>query len=141
MATSRWVKGLAFAGLTDTGKWMMMDTRKEVGGIAEGPTPMELVLQALMGCTGMDVASILEKKKVSFRSFEITEEHTRSEEHPKVYKSIHMTYRFDGDDIDPEKVRKAVSLSVEKYCSVHAMLKDSVELTYGIEINGEKVDH
>ena len=140
MAMVKSVKGLSFAGLTDSGKWIMMDTKKEAGGIAEGPTPMELVLLSLMACSGMDVVSILEKKKFKISSFEMSEIHERAETYPKVYTKIHMTYKVDGEGIDPEAVKKAVSLSIEKYCSVHAMLKGSVDITYGIEVNGFKID-
>ena len=140
MAMVKSVKGLSFAGLTDSGKRIMMDTKKEAGGIADGPTPMELVLQALMTCSGMDVVSILEKKKIKISSFEISETHERAETYPKVYTKIHMTYKVDGEGIDPEQVKKAVSLSIDKYCSVHAMLKDSVNITYDIKLNGSKIE-
>lgn len=140
MASSIRVKGLAFGGLTDSGKWVAMDTSVEAGGIVGGPTPMELVLQALMGCTGMDVVSILEKMKVTFTSFEVREEHERSPEHPKVYTNIHLIYAIEGEEVDPEKVKKAVSLSMEKYCSVSAMLKASVRIDRHIEINGSKIE-
>ena len=100
---------------------------------------MELVLQALMGCTAMDVVSIIDKMKVEYSSFEVHETHERSEEHPKVYTRIHIIYKFEGSNVDPEKVKKAVDLSVEKYCSVHAMLSKAAEVTHHIEINGKKV--
>jgi len=140
MAMIRKVKGLAFAGLTDSGNWVMLDTRKDVGGIADGPTPMEMVLQALMGCTGMDVASILEKMKVDYGSFEVREEHERATDHPKVYTKIHLVYAFEGEGIDIQKVRKAIGLSMDRYCSVSAMMKASVEISFHIEVNGEKVE-
>ncbi|MGA1821946.1 MAG: OsmC family protein [Thermoplasmatota archaeon] len=139
MDTARHVKGLAFSGLTGSEHWVPMDTKKEVGGITGGPTPMELVIQALIGCTGMDVVSILNKMKQEFRSFEVLAEYERSEEHPKVYTKIHMTYRFEADEIDHDKVGKAVKLSKERYCSVSAMLSRSVDITYHIEINGERI--
>lgn len=100
---------------------------------------MELLLESLMGCTGMDVVSILNKMKQAFTSFEIHEEHEKADEHPKIFRRIHMIYRFEGMDIDPEKVKKAVSLSSERYCPVTAMLRDTVEITYHIEINGDRI--
>ncbi|MDG6224592.1 MAG: OsmC family protein [Candidatus Thermoplasmatota archaeon] len=140
MASSIRVKGLAFAGLTDSGKWVTMDTSEQVGGITGGPAPMEMVLQALMGCTGMDVVSILEKMKVTFTSFEVREEHERSLEHPKVYTSIHLVYAIEGEEVDPEKVKKAVSLSMDRYCAVSAMLRSSVRIHHDIEINGKSIE-
>jgi putative redox protein len=140
MAYVRPAHGLAVTGVTDSGHWVMMDTKKEVGGIIGGPTPMELVLQAVMGCTMMDVVSILEKMKVRYDLFEVSEKHERAKEHPMVYTKLHLTYRFEGKDIDADKVRKAVDLSVTKYCSVHAMLAKSVEMTHHIELNGKRVE-
>ncbi len=133
------VKGLAFAGMTDSGHWLMMDTKEGVGGFEGAVAPMEMFLQALMGCTGMDVVSILKKMNVQYTSFEVHEEHEKVEEHPKVYTGIDLTYRLEGDDIDPEKVKKAVRLSMERYCPVTAMAKSSVDISWKIEINGEAV--
>jgi putative redox protein len=124
-------------GRTDSGYEVPMDSKKIVGGDESAPTPMELVLQALMGCTAMDVVSILKKMRVEFDLFEVHEEHERAEQHPKVYTKIHMTYKFEGEDIDPEKVKKAVRLSMERYCPVSAMMKSSVDVAYDISINGE----
>lgn len=140
MSYLKQVEGLSLAGMTESGHMVPMDTKKIVGGNESAATPMELVLQALMGCTAMDVISILKKMKVEYRNFDVSETHERSENHPKVYTSIHMVYSMDGEDIDHEKVKKAVRLSKENYCSVSAMLNASVEITYNIEINGVRID-
>jgi putative redox protein len=87
----------------------------------------------------MDVISILEKMKVEYEEFIISETHERSEEHPKVYTKIHLTYSFKGDGIDPEKVKKAVTLSKERYCGVSAMLSKTADMSYDIEINRSKI--
>ena len=133
------VKGLAFSAMSESGHLSMMDARKEVGGSEGGPMPMELLLESLMGCTGMDVISILNKMKQAFTSFEIHEEHEKADEHPKIFKRIHMIYRFEGGEIDPEKVKKACRLSMERYCPVTAMLSKVVEISYDIEINGDRI--
>ena len=135
----RSVKGLAFSGLTDSGHWLMMDTKEGVGGLEGAVSPMEMFLQAILGCTGMDVVSILKKMNVRYTSFEVHEEHERAQEHPKVYTRIGLTYRLEGEGIDTEKVKKAVRLSMERYCSVTAMAKSSVDISWKIEINGETV--
>ena len=88
----------------------------------------------------MDVISILVKMKVEYSEFWMTETHERKEEHPKVYTKIHMIYHLKGDDVDPEKVKKAVRLSQERYCPVTAMLSASVDITHHIEINGSRID-
>lgn len=135
MAYSRVVEGLALAGMTDSGHMVPMDTKKEVGGLESAPTPMELVLQALIGCTQMDVVSILKKMKVEYDEFIVSETHERAEDHPKVYTKIHLTYSFKGEGMDIEKVKKAVKLSKERYCGVSAMLSKTAEITNEIMIN------
>ncbi len=135
MAYSRVVEGLALAGMTDSGHMVPMDTKKEVGGLESAPTPMELVLQALIGCTQMDVISILKKMKVEYDEFIVSETHERAEDHPKVYTKIHLTYSFKGEGMDIEKVKKAVKLSKERYCGVSAMLSKTAEITNEIMIN------
>ena len=140
MAYVRPAQGLSVTGVTDSGHWVMMDTKEDVGGVIGGPTPMELVLQAVMGCTMMDVVSILEKMKVRYDLFEISETHVRSEDHPKVYTRIHLIYRFEGKELPEEKLKKAVELSITKYCSVHAMLSKSAEVTHQIELNGKMLE-
>lgn len=112
-----------------------MDAKKENGGLSTGPSPMELVLAALTGCTGMDVISILSKMKVldEVENFRMEVSADRSQEHPKVYTKIHLKYIFKFKNQPfKEQVEKAVQLSQEKYCSVAGMLKKSAELTYEI---------
>jgi len=140
MSHVRPTEGLALIGFTDSGHQVAMDTKKEVGGSESAATPMELVLQALIGCTAMDVVSILKKMKVDYDLFEVNETHERSQEHPKVYKWIRLTYRFEGTDLDHEKLNKAVKLSMDRYCSVSAMLKKAVDISYEITVNGSKID-
>lgn len=125
-AVVHWKEGLTFLGMADSSHWVVMDTSKASGG---APTPMEMVLFALGGCTGMDVVSILTKMRVPFKKFEILLEADQSDTHPKVFTQIRLEYRIYGDHIDPEKVEKAIALSQEKYCSVAGMLKPSVPIT------------
>ncbi|MBN1389400.1 MAG: OsmC family protein [Candidatus Thermoplasmatota archaeon] len=140
MAYVKPIEGLALKGYTDSGHQVPIDTKKEAGGFESAATPMELLLQALMGCTAMDVISILKKMKVDYHLFEVHETNERSDEHPKVYTKIHLTFRFEGEDLDHEKLKKAVYLSKDRYCSVSAMLKQTVEISYEITVNGQSVD-
>ena len=94
-------------------------------------SPMQLLLLSLGGCTGMDVISILNKMKVPPEEFTMEIEGERATEHPKVYTKIKITYKFKG--VPREKAEKAVKLSMEKYCSVSAMLrKGGVEISHEI---------
>ena len=140
MAYVKPTEGLSMIGFTDSGHQVPMDTKKIVGGLESAATPMELLLQAAMGCTAMDVVSILKKMKISYDSFEVHETSERSEEHPKVYTKIHIIYRFEGDGLDNEKLKKAVHLSMDRYCSVTAMVKMAADLTFEINVNGERIE-
>jgi putative redox protein len=95
-----------------------------------GPSPMELVLGAVAGCTGIDVVSILGKMRLEIRSLWIEAEGERREEQPRAFRRIHLTYEIATEPPDPEKIRRAVELSVVKYCSVSATLTGSVAMSY-----------
>jgi putative redox protein len=131
------VNGLTLAGRSSSNHWVIMDGKKQVGGNEGGSTPMELVLMAVGGCTGMDVVSILKKMRVEYKDLKISLEADKADEHPKVFTDIRIVYHLWGKDIPLEKVEKAVSLSMEKYCSVSAMIKESVGVSYSIEIHEE----
>jgi putative redox protein len=109
-----------------------VDADESVGGKNQGPTPKPLMLSALAGCTGMDVASILGKMKMPYDSFTIEVEGNLTDEHPRVYDSIHLKYIFSGDSLDLSKIEKAITLSQDKYCGVSAMLGKSATITYEI---------
>jgi len=128
------VKGLTFTGRSNTNHWVMMDTTEDIGGHGGGTRPLELVLVALGGCTGMDVVSILEKMKQGYTRFELSLEAEIAKEHPKVFKKIHLVYTFLGDGIEGDKVEKAIKLSQDKYCPVSHMLKPTVEITHEYRI-------
>jgi putative redox protein len=98
------------------------------------PSPMELVLLALGGCTGADVVSILAKKRQKVTGYEIEVRGVRRDEHPRVYTRIEVLHRVRGRGIDPKAVRKAVDLSETKYCSVSAMLSSTAEIVSTVEV-------
>jgi putative redox protein len=110
------------------------DASEEIGGNNLGPRPKQLLLAGLIGCTGIDIMSILKKMKVQLDDLNIEVEAESTEEHPKVYKNIHLTFKFKGQNLPIENIKKAVSLSQEKYCGVSAMLKKAAPVTYDIVI-------
>jgi putative redox protein len=105
-----------------------------------GPTPMESVLGALAGCSGVDMVSILQKMRLSVRALRIEAAAERTPDHPRVYTHIHLDYHVDTDPADPARVRRALRLSTDKYCSVSAMLAASVRLTYTLHYDGERYE-
>ena len=128
-----WNKEMFFEADTN-GHMVKMDANEAAGGRNNGPRPKPLLLTALAGCTGMDVASMVKKMRQKVDDFQIKVEGEMTEEHPKYYRKIHLIYRFKGQDLDPEKLKKAVDLSQDKYCGISAMLKKAAELSYEIEI-------
>lgn len=128
------IEGMELKGEAISGHSVTMDAAEAHGGRNAGFRPMELILVGLGGCTGMDVLSILRKKKQNLTGFEVMVKGERSETHPKVYTEIKVEYIVKGKDISEEAVKKAILLSEEKYCSVEAMLRPTVRITSGYRI-------
>ena len=115
-----------------------VDAHHEHGGENRGPSPKGLLLSGLAGCTGMDVVSILNKMHAPFDSLEISAEADLTDDHPKVFKDIIVKYFLTGQELDLTKVKRAVDLSMEKYCGVSAMLRKNSEVLPEIYFNGVK---
>ncbi|MDZ7374476.1 MAG: OsmC family protein [candidate division KSB1 bacterium] len=128
------IEGLALAARADSGHWVTMDSSEEFGGQNAGSRPVELLLMALAGCTAMDVISILKKKRSPVTRFEMEVEGERTEEHPKVFTRIRLKYIVYGRGVKEADVQRAIELSIEKYCSVHAMLSRATEISTEFEI-------
>ena len=129
------VRGLTFVGRSNRGHWIPMDGPADFNGSDSAVRPKELLLIGLGGCTGADVASILNKMRENISDFKIDIDAEVAEEHPKVYTKIHLTYKFWGNDLKEENIKKAIDLSQDRYCSVSAMLKKAVEINHSYEIN------
>jgi putative redox protein len=128
------IKGVTFLGKADSNHWVTMDGPEEFGGSNAGTRPKELLLLALGGCTGSDVATILKKKKIILDGFEMNISADVQETHPQVYTKINLEYVFYGKEISKEAVERAIELSLKSYCSVTAMLKNSVEINHSYKI-------
>jgi putative redox protein len=130
---SDWVGNMSFDSDID-GYHLQYDAEEKFGGTGHGPRPKPVVLSTLAACTGMDVVSILGKKQVKFTSFRISADGEVSEEYPRFYRKIKLTYTLTGigfkDNEDVmTKVNRAVRLSRDNYCAVSAMLRNSCEIT------------
>jgi putative redox protein len=136
--TTIYKDGLAFDTISD-GHHLVMDVSADAGGKDLGPRPKPLLLAALSGCSGMDVVSILQKMQVKGYTFRIEMEADSTSEHPITYHTIRMNFIFDGDDLPADKIRKAVDLSLERYCGVNAMLRKAANIIPGIIINDQEV--
>ena len=131
--TTNWLSDLAFEAEVD-GHKIYMDSSMEHGGKNTGPRPKPLMMVALAGCTGMDVASILKKMKVEFEDFSIEVEGDVTEDHPKRFEGMKVIYRLKGKDINRKSVEKAVNLSTTRYCGVSANYEKAFPITHEIII-------
>ena len=130
----KWVDGLQFVANNNRGHSVVMDHMPGEGEIAHGPIPMELLLAGIGACTAMDVISILKKQRQKVLGFEIVVKGERRKDPPMIYSKIHVEYVVKGHNIDPKKLEKAIALSVEKYCSVGAMLRAAAKVTESFRI-------
>lgn len=135
-----WNCAMLFTGATSDGVSIMMDADPQHGGVRGGPVPMETLLMALGGCTGMDVISILKKMRAPVDRLTIEVHGDRAAEHPRVLTSIHLRYVVSGKGLTPEQVSKAVALSQERYCSASAMLRSAAPVTYEIVVENTDWD-
>ena len=110
------------------------NTIKLDGSKENGFSPKALLLTGLAGCSGIDVVDILEKMRIEFSDFTIDTEAEQTEEHPKVFKEILITYRIKTATANEDKIKKAIDLSLEKYCGVSAMLKKNSPINYKLVI-------
>jgi putative redox protein len=117
------------------GHKIVIDAPESSGGEDKGPRPKPLMLLALAGCTGMDVVSILKKMRVSLDDFKVSVEGDMTEEHPKHFQHMHIEYHFFGQDLDPEKLKKAIELSMTNYCGVSAVYRKAMDVSWEIKLN------
>ena len=127
--TLEWQEGLRFRGGEPNGPSILID-----GDNAEGPGPMLTLLLAAAACTGSDVVVVLKKMRVAFSALRIEVSAVRRETEPRRYISLHFDYRIAGAGVDPAKIRRAIDLSLEKYCSVIHSLASDIAITYALSL-------
>lgn len=125
----RWRDGLVFEGGAAGQPAVVVD-----GDNKEATSPVELLLVAAATCTAADIVGILEKSRVQLRTLEIGVRGTRRDEHPRRFIAIHFDFTVSGEGADETKVRRAIDLSIEKYCSVLASLAPDIPVDYAVRI-------
>jgi len=125
----KWIDGLRFVATDSMGHSIVMDASKQVGGDDLGFSPLQLLLAALGGCSGIDVIDLMRKQSQQVDNLEIVVSGERVEEPPRFYKNIQAEYRIKGKDIKERALQRALQLSEDKYCSVRAMLKAKANVT------------
>jgi uncharacterized OsmC-like protein len=119
---------------------MHIDGSPEIGGENKGFRPMQMLLAALGGCSSIDVVSILKKQRQVLETFDIEIEGEREAgKEPSLFQDILVTFKLTGASLDPEKVKKAVALSMDKYCSVAKTLEKTATIKYLMVLNGVEI--
>ncbi|MBI5305361.1 MAG: OsmC family protein [Chloroflexi bacterium] len=136
-ASVKWVEGHEFQTFTGSGHQSVIDSSVASSGKNHGPSPMELLLVGMAGCTGIDVIDILGKKRLDVKGLEVRIEGTRAETYPMVYTEINVVYVVRGKDIPERAVEQAIHLSEEKYCGAGAMLAKTAKINHRYEIVSE----
>lgn len=124
-----WERGMRFRGGEPGGPQVEIDSDN-----AEAPGPMLMLLLAAASCSGSDVVLILEKMRVGLRRLRIEVHGTRREEQPRRYTAIRFEFHLEGEGLDEIKARRAIDLSLEKYCSVVASLAPDIAISYGLTL-------
>jgi putative redox protein len=133
-AKVKYVDGLQFVGEASSGHAIVMDGEPEFGGNNTAVRPTELLLIGLGGCSGMDVISILKKKRQDVRGLEINVRGEKAQEYPKRFTDIEIEFVVTGSNISEEAVKRAIGLSMERYCSVKATLEGSAKIHFTYRI-------
>ena len=128
---------LRFTATTPSGFEVDVDSAAAPGGMLAAPTPMELQLVALGGCTAMDVLSILRKMRQDVAEYEVRLTNDRAAEHPKAYTAIELLHVVRGRDLSEANVQRAIELTMTRYCPVFAMLHPTVAITERYELIDE----
>src|SRR5256885_3081458 len=130
-ATIHWANNDFFVGITPSGHAQTMETDSHRGSAA---SPMELLLLALGGCTGVDVIDILKKKRQHVTGYRIEVHGDRREEYPRAYTKLYVKHIVSGRGVSEKAVARAIELSDQKYCSVAATVRGSAEIITSYEI-------
>jgi putative redox protein len=134
-ATITWVEDAMFEGESGSGHKVIMDGPENAGGRNRGVRPMEMLLLGVATCSAFDVVSILKKSRQDVTGCVTEADAVRADAVPAVFENIHLLFKVKGRNLDPAKVKRAVALSAEKYCSASIMLgKGGVEITHDFVI-------
>lgn len=129
-----WNGDMVFEAVGNSNQPIILDSPSDPALQRRGPGPMEVLALTLAGCTAMDVISILQKKKQDVTEFEVRIHADRAADYPKVYTRARLEYRVTGHAVDEAAVVRAIELSVEKYCPVHAMLSQAFPIDFAYVI-------
>ena len=133
-----WQKNMKFKTTNPAGEFFI-DASEDDGGNSDGFRPKALMLSALAGCSGLDVAALIEKMKLEVDDFKIDIYAELTDQHPKYYHKVRVEYHFYGDQLHEKKLQRAVDLSVETYCGVMEMFRKFAEMDIVTFFHKEKM--
>lgn len=133
-ARVKWVEERTFVGASGSGHKVVLGTTHGPEGRTPDPSPMELVLIGTGGCSAYDVLHILEKGREAVEDCVVELDAERAETEPRVFTRIHMHFVVKGRALSSVKVKRAIDLSIEKYCSASAMLAKTATITHDFEV-------
>lgn len=127
-----WIENKQFVGIDSSNHSVVLSTQDEDNAV--GVKPSDMLLVAVASCTAVDVVGILDKKRMPLSAMTIQVEAEQEEEPPWTFKTIHLHFQVAGKNLTEEDVHKAIELSESKYCSVAASVRETVEITFSLEI-------
>jgi putative redox protein len=137
IVTTHWKGGMQFESDNPSGKTVVMDTNVEGSDTRFGLSPKAIMLSAIAGCSGIDIVPLLDKMRVVIDDFKMVIKGELTDEHPKYYHRVTVDYHFYGKELNEKKIKKAVDLSVEKYCGVMEMFRRFSEIKTNIHIHNK----
>ena len=132
---TRWMGDMGFESDNPSGLTFRIDASPDEGGQGNGLRPKALMLSSLAGCSGLDVAVILRKMKLDVESFHIDIKARLSDTSPQTYEHVQMEFHFYGDNLNEVKLKRAVTLSVDKYCGVMQMFRKFAEVVVSTHLH------
>jgi putative redox protein len=137
---TRWMGDMAFESNNPSGLTFRIDASPDEGGQGEGLRPKALMLSSLAGCSGLDVALILRKMKLEVGAFHIDIKARLSESAPQTYEHVQMEFHFFGHNLNEVKLKRAVTLSVDRYCGVMQMFRKFAQVDVSTHFHKEQPD-
>ncbi|CAA6810987.1 MAG: OsmC/Ohr family protein [uncultured Thiotrichaceae bacterium] len=134
-ARVKWLDNMSFVGESGSGHSIVMDASPEVGGRDLGVRPMEMLLLGLGGCASIDVVMILQRSRQDIKDCTVQISAEREDTEPKVFTKIHLHFVVEGNNLSADRVKRAISLSAEKYCSASLMLGKTAAITHDFEVS------
>ena len=133
-ANIKWIDGVNFSVLTESGNTILMDGPVENGGNNNGSRPTELLISGMGGCTAFDIVCMAKTKKIKIKNFNLKINAQRTNSKPSLINKIHCTYIIDSDEKNKDDLEKIIQSSLNKHCSCCIVLGKAIDISYSLEL-------